>query len=82
MVHSFIHFVPLEKYWDTHPEYYSMVDGKRLRDWIQLCMTNKDLPKIISERILELLRKDPNIKIVCGDLFLERAIKPKLGWWR
>ncbi len=25
---------------------------------------------------------NPNVKVGCADLFLERAIKPKLGWWR
>lgn len=25
---------------------------------------------------------NPNVKVECKDLFLERVIKPKLGWWR
>ena len=25
---------------------------------------------------------NPNIKVGCEDLFLERVIKPRLGWWR
>ena len=24
----------------------------------------------------------PNLEIGCEDLFLERIIKPKVGWWR
>lgn len=24
----------------------------------------------------------PNVRVGCADLFLERVIKPKLGWWR
>jgi hypothetical protein len=24
----------------------------------------------------------PNLEIGCEDLFLERVIKPRLGWWR
>ena len=40
-VHSFAQLVPAEKYFDQHPEYYSLIDGKR-RAGIhsQLCLTN------------------------------------------
>lgn len=36
-VHSFVHhYVPLEKYGKTHPEYYSMIDGeRRLEPWVR-----------------------------------------------
>ena len=26
--------------------------------------------------------QDPNVEIGCEDLFLERVIKPRVGWWR
>ena len=40
-VHSFLQLVPPKKYFDPHPEYYSLIDGKR-RAGIhsQLCLTN------------------------------------------
>lgn len=40
-VHSFLQLVPPEKYFDQHPEYYSLIDGKRRAGvHSQLCLTN------------------------------------------
>jgi hypothetical protein len=40
-VHSFAQLVPPEKYFDQHPEYFSLIDGKRRAGvHSQLCLTN------------------------------------------
>ncbi len=51
--HTFDMLVPSEKYFDEHPEYYSEIKGKRLREYdgliTQLCMTNPDVLKIATD---------------------------------
>ena len=36
--HTFYPLVPPEKYFAAHPEWYSMIDGKRTHDNAQLCL--------------------------------------------
>ncbi len=59
-VHTFNRLVPPEKYFDTHPEYFSLVDGKRLRERTQLCCTNEDVIRICTEEILKAMRAQPD----------------------
>ena len=53
--HSFTSLVPVEEYFDEHPEYFSEIKGERRRDydgvWTQLCMTNPDVLEISIDRI-------------------------------
>ena len=57
-VHTFGPLVPQTKYWDTHPEYYSLVNGKRINQRTQLCLSNPDVLKIVTEGVLGWIRKD------------------------
>ena len=50
--HTFMKLVPVERYYDSHPEYFSMVKGKRLNYHAQLCLTNPDVFKIVLEKLL------------------------------
>ena len=45
-VHTFRTFVPPERYFDNHPEYFSKVKSGRIPDG-QLCLTNNDVFEII-----------------------------------
>ncbi|MDD4703749.1 MAG: DUF4838 domain-containing protein [Bacteroidales bacterium] len=56
-VHTFERLVPRAKYFETHPEYFSMINGKRMHD--QLCLTNEDVFKIVVERLKEEMKKQP-----------------------
>ncbi len=62
-VHTFASLVSLDKYWDSHPEYFSMVDGKRTRDHTQLCLTNPDVLRIATETVLTWMREHPEAKL-------------------
>ncbi|HVX66061.1 MAG TPA: DUF4838 domain-containing protein [Bryobacteraceae bacterium] len=42
-VHSFYEMVPPKKYFAEHPEYFSLIDGKRRSEHGQLCLTNPDM---------------------------------------
>ena len=62
-VHSFAAMLPLDKYWDKHPEYFSMIDGKRTRDNTQLCMSNPEVVKLATEVTLQWMHDHPEAKI-------------------
>ena len=60
--HTFERLLPPEKYFDEHPEYYSMVKGKRLKERTQLCLTNPDVLRIVTSNVLARIRRDPGAK--------------------
>ncbi len=51
--HTSFSFVPPEEYFEEHPEYYSLINGKRQAK--QLCFTNPDILGIVSRRMRELM---------------------------
>lgn len=62
-VHTFASLVPVDKYWDTHPEYFSMIDGKRIKDGTQLCMSNPEVVKIATQTVLQWMHDHPEAKL-------------------
>ncbi len=64
--HSFYHHLSVNKYGKEHPEYFALVDGKRKLEvhggGPELCLTNPDVLRIVTESVLNDLRKDPNLK--------------------
>jgi len=66
-VHTFSLLMPVEKYAKDHPEYYSLRNGKRIvgdQPYCQLCVTNPDVKRIVTERVLEYLAKNPTVQII------------------
>jgi len=63
MVHTFHTLVPPDEFFATHPEYFSEIGGKRVKNNAQLCLTNPDVLRIVTERILERIRQDPAAKL-------------------
>ena len=59
-VHTFYRFMPPEEFFGSHPEYFSLVNGKRTWDHAQLCLTNPDVLSIITERLKDTMRKYPD----------------------
>jgi hypothetical protein len=59
-VHTMFRLVPPEKYFNTHPEYYSLIAGKRLAT--QLCLTNPDVLKITIHSLDSLMKLKPRAK--------------------
>lgn len=58
--HSFDKLVPVAEFYDSHPEYFSEIRGRRAdRKLTQLCLANPDVLRILTERVLERIRKDP-----------------------
>ncbi|MDP2337379.1 MAG: DUF4838 domain-containing protein [Bacteroidota bacterium] len=62
-VHTFYPLMPPEEFFGKHPEYYSLIDGKRIFDHAQLCLTNPDVLKIITERIKKRMSESPEYLI-------------------
>ena len=58
-VHTFNRLVPPEKYFDKHPEYFSEINGKRVREHTQLCCTNEDVIQICIEQVRKAIQQDP-----------------------
>ncbi len=57
--HTFTKLCPPSLYFDEHPEYFSEVNGKRLKERTQLCLTNPDVLRIVTSNVLANIRKDP-----------------------
>ncbi|NIA30455.1 MAG: DUF4838 domain-containing protein [Actinobacteria bacterium] len=62
-VHTFYRFMPPSEFFEKHPEYYSLIDGVRTADHAQLCLTNPHVLDIITERLKETIRKNPQYLI-------------------
>jgi len=60
--HTFAILVPPEKYFNEHPEYFSLVAGKRLKKNSQLCCTNPDVIRICTEGVRKAMRL-PNVDV-------------------
>ena len=60
--HTFNKLCDPKVYFDKHPEYFSLVKGKRLKDHTQLCLTNPDVLEIVTSNVLARIRKDPGAK--------------------
>lgn len=60
--HTFNRLLPPEQYAKEHPEYYSMINGKRRTETTQLCLTNPDVLRLVTQHVLERIRKDPGAK--------------------
>lgn len=59
-VHTFNRLVPPEQYFDEHPEYFSLVNGVRLKDRSQLCTTNEAVVQLCIENVKEAIASDPD----------------------
>ncbi|WP_298652777.1 DUF4838 domain-containing protein [uncultured Proteiniphilum sp.] len=55
-VHSFYPILPPQKYFDKHPEWYSLVNGKRTNQWAQLCLSNDAMREEFIRNAIDTLR--------------------------
>jgi hypothetical protein len=63
-VHTFYPLVPPEKHFAEHPEWFSLIKGKRTTDRAQLCLTNPKLRDFMVERVKQWLRESPDAGII------------------
>ncbi len=57
-VHTFRRIMPPKKYFASHPEYFSMIDGKRVNE-SQLCFSNPEMRKFFIRCAEAYLKKNP-----------------------
>lgn len=60
--HSFCDLVPESLYFDEHPEYYSEIDGKRVRN-SQLCLTNPEVAKVAEKTLRSWIKNNPECSV-------------------
>jgi len=60
-VHTFDDLIAPDKYYQDHPEYFSLVNGRRLSDG-QLCLSNQDLMKELIKNLGERIEAQPEKK--------------------
>lgn len=71
--HGFIGYLPNEKYFSSHPEYFSLRGGKRVpgsHHGNHLCLTNPDVLRIVIEEVRKDIQKDPDglcYTVACND---------------
>lgn len=63
-VHTFYPLVPPEQHFAAHPEWYSLIQGKRTHDRAQLCLTQPALREFVVERVRQWLKESPEATIV------------------
>ena len=58
--HTFDKYIPFDKYGKTHPEYFSLINGKRVGGQTQgqLCLTNPDLKQMFLTQLLAYIESD------------------------
>ena len=57
-VHTFQRLMPPDEYFDEHPEYFSLVNGRRIKDG-QLCLSNPDVIRLLKENLRQQMDKKP-----------------------
>jgi hypothetical protein len=68
--HTFAILIPPQEYFDEHPEWFPLVDGKRQKSSrphshsTQLCTSNPEVVDKLTEGLLETLAADPTIEII------------------
>lgn len=61
--HSFYDLVQPEEYYDSHPEYFALVDGKRMREKSQLCLTNEGTFEAARKTLRRWIKENPDCKV-------------------
>lgn len=61
-VHTFQHLIPVDTYFDTHPEWFSEIHGQRVRDG-QLCLSNPDVLEELCKNLKVRMDAEPQKQI-------------------
>ncbi len=50
---------PVERHFDAHPEWFSEIAGRRVREKTQLCLTNPELIEFVKSNFVAAVKADP-----------------------
>ena len=75
--HSFSDLINPKDYFDTHPEYFSLIDGKRIKEHTELCLSNPDVFKLCLDKLRCWIINNPECDIfsVAQDEWMGHFIK-------
>ncbi|MBQ7642425.1 MAG: DUF4838 domain-containing protein [Clostridia bacterium] len=63
--HTFEVFIPYEEFYSTHPEWFSFFKGMEgVNHRYQICLTNPEVLKVVTDRAVGYLEKHPECKII------------------
>jgi hypothetical protein len=66
--HTFYRYLSSQEYGKEHPEYFALVEGERKLKMggggPELCLTNPDVLQIVTDSVLDALRKKPGMENV------------------
>lgn len=62
--HTFYELIRPDTYFATHPEWFSMINGKRTSEWAQLCLTNSAMKDEMIKQALLWIDRDPDAGII------------------
>ncbi len=63
-VHTFYRLLPPKKYFKDHPQWYSLLEGKRTTERAQLCLTNEEMRKEFVKNALARLKATPGAALI------------------
>ena len=61
-VHTFQHLIPEKRYYDAHPEWFSEINGRRVRDG-QLCLSNPEVLDTLCKNLKAMMDANPTATI-------------------
>lgn len=75
--HSFNEMMPASKYYAEHPEYYALVNSKRVQGVVdaQFCLSNPEVLRICTEKVLEWCKEYPS-----PDVMISICPNDGAGW--
>jgi len=62
--HTFYQWLPPNKHFADHPEWFSLINGKRSADGAQLCLTNEQMRKEMLRVVLRKIEDNPTAGII------------------
>jgi len=62
--HTFYQLLPPAKYFKSHPEWYSEINGKRVGRNAQLCLSNVEMRHELTNNALQWLRRHPDAQMI------------------
>mgnify|MGYP003289046334 CR=1 FL=1 len=75
--HSFADLINPKEYFDIHPEYFSEIDGVRVKEHTELCLSNEEVFQICLARVKKWIKDNPTCKVfsVAQDEWMGHFIK-------
>jgi len=62
--HCFDYFLPAEKYFKTHPEYFALIKGRRQAEHAQFCTRNPEAVAVFRDNVIGYLKRHPEVGVI------------------